>query len=81
MYRISIEMPPGYWDRVDFLLNWSDDFEDFGMALGARPQIAGNPNEIALFVGLVDSGNRFSYTGDGMLGIDLGILSLYGSPQ
>lgn len=36
MYRISIEMPPGYWDRVDFLLNWADDFEDFGIALGAN---------------------------------------------
>lgn len=35
MYRISVEMLPGYWERIDFLLKWAKEFEDFGIVLGA----------------------------------------------
>lgn len=35
MYRVSVEMLPGYWDRIDFLMRWSEDFADVGIVLGA----------------------------------------------
>jgi hypothetical protein len=44
-------------------------------------QISNDPSEVGLCVGLLDDEGKFFYSGDGLSGLDLGILSLYARPD